>query len=391
MKRLKTLLILCLTLSLTVSAQETGIQFFHGTWQEGVAKAKQENKKIFIDFFTEWCGPCLNMALTVFPLPTVGEAYNKNFVCMKIDAEKGEGAELAKKYMVRSYPSYIFVDPATEEMVHRSGGNKPAADFIADTKGALDPKLSSIYLEKKYASGDYDTDFLMDYIRGRKTAGSRNVVKDFDKLISMGVKLTDPKIWALFNECVGGYDNVYIKQISDNYEQFCSLFGKEVVDKKLSDATQFAPEEFIKGLCDFNGKDYNLKTIKMSRLFRENKWDEAWAYVDQLITDPTVDQKDFVERLSFYTRVNPDYTDKNLTFEQLLTKIRYTRYVAYNMYDRDKAMTHYYYAIALEYLIQRSQQEGKAIPADFFATPKYGKQEYSMRHPLLKAKPGRQK
>lgn len=131
---------------LSATAQESGIRFFHGSWDEAVTLAKKEKKKIFIDFFTEWCGPCLNMALTVFPLPQVGEMYNKNFVCLKIDAEKGEGRELAKKYGIHSYPSYIFVNPKTETLIHRSGGNKPAADFIADAEGALDPKLSSVYL-----------------------------------------------------------------------------------------------------------------------------------------------------------------------------------------------------------------------------------------------------
>ena len=185
-------ILLLIAILLPAHAQESGIRFFHGSWDEAVALAKKEKKKIFIDFFTEWCGPCLNMALTVFPLPQVGEMYNKNFVCLKIDAEKGEGRELAKKYGIHSYPSYIFVNPKTQKLIHRSGGNKPAADFIADAEGALDPKLSSVYLTEKYKSGKYDSDFLIDYIHRQKVSGNRNVQKDFDKLIEMGGKLTDP-------------------------------------------------------------------------------------------------------------------------------------------------------------------------------------------------------
>ncbi len=386
MKKYITLLLLTVLL-LPASAQESGIRFFHGTWSEAVDKAKQENKKIFIDFFTEWCGPCLNMALTVFPLPQVGELYNNNFVCLKIDAEKGEGVALAKKYGVFSYPNYVFVDPETEEMIHRSGGNKPVADFMADVQGALNPKLSSIYLEKKYQSGDYDTDFLIDYIRGKKVSGNRNVVKDFDKLISMGAKLTDEKVWNLYCECVGGYDNSYVKQISDNYAQFVSLFGKQAVDKKLAEATAYAPKAFTQSLCDFEGKAYNQKMADLSRLFREKNYDAAWAEVDKLIADTTIDQDKFLKQLSFYTRIDPKYSDADLSFEQLAMKLRYTRYIAYNQYERDDAYIHYYYAIGLEYLCRRALKEGKTLPADLFEAPQSGKTEYSMRHPLLKQKP----
>lgn len=80
-----------------------GIAFFHGTWQETLAKAKSENKLVFVDFYTQWCGPCLNMAQTVFVLPEVGAFYNANFVSAKIDTENGEGIELAKKWFIRHF------------------------------------------------------------------------------------------------------------------------------------------------------------------------------------------------------------------------------------------------------------------------------------------------
>src|SRR5476649_1062437 len=84
-------------------AQDKCIQFDHSTWAELLAKAKQQNKMIFVDAYTTWCGPCKWMAKNVFTNDTVAEFYDKTFICAKIDMEKGEGPELAKKYEVRAY------------------------------------------------------------------------------------------------------------------------------------------------------------------------------------------------------------------------------------------------------------------------------------------------
>ena len=41
-------------------------------------------------------------------------------------------------------------------------------------------------MDKKYAEGKYDLDFLKDYIRYKKASGSREGQKYFDELISKG-------------------------------------------------------------------------------------------------------------------------------------------------------------------------------------------------------------
>lgn len=370
-------------------AQDTGIKFFKGSWDEAVAKAKKEKKKIFVDFYTEWCGPCLNMALTVFTYPEVGAVYNDKFVCVKIDAEKGEGKELAQKYMVRSYPTYAFIDPKTQELVHRSGGNKPAADFIADVDGAMNKKLSSIYLDAKYESKDFDLNFMKDYIRMKKVSGGSSIAaKLFDEMIEMGASLEHKGVWDLYVKCVSGYDNPYVKQISSNYSKFVSLYGAEAVDAKLASATSYAPLELLNSLCDFEGKSSNIEMRKISSLFQSKNYKEAFAAVEMAINNKTIDHETLIHSISFYVRLNPKYNNSD-SFELLALKVKWLRYIAYNKYVRDDAMTHYYYATGLEMLIKKANEEGVEIPAFVFDEPTIGKTEYDMRHPLLKHKPTR--
>ncbi|PXY03203.1 thioredoxin [Marinifilum breve] len=117
MKKLKMVLfvgVVMMFLSTTVNAQ--GIEFFHGTYAEAQAKAKKEGKQLFMDFYTSWCGPCKVMAKKYFTLESVGKVYNKKYICLKIDAEKGEGPEIAKKYGVKAYPTLIFADHSGKEM-----------------------------------------------------------------------------------------------------------------------------------------------------------------------------------------------------------------------------------------------------------------------------------
>lgn len=73
-------------------------------------KAKAENKLVFIDFYTSWCLPCKLMDEDVFTDKAFGEYMNKHFVSVKIDAEQGNGPNLAALYGVKSYPTLLFVD-----------------------------------------------------------------------------------------------------------------------------------------------------------------------------------------------------------------------------------------------------------------------------------------
>lgn len=93
-----------------------GTQFFKGTFAQALAKAKQENKKLMVDCYTLWCGPCRYMATNVFPNDTLGKFMNEHFVCVKLDMEHGEGPERNKIFHVKAYPTFIFFDADGKEM-----------------------------------------------------------------------------------------------------------------------------------------------------------------------------------------------------------------------------------------------------------------------------------
>ena len=80
----------------TSSSAQEGIVFSDGTWFQLLEKAKKEDKVIFMDAYTTWCGPCKKMARETFTQKSVGEFYNTNFINVKMDMEKGEGIQLAR-------------------------------------------------------------------------------------------------------------------------------------------------------------------------------------------------------------------------------------------------------------------------------------------------------
>jgi thiol:disulfide interchange protein len=74
-------------------------------------EAKKTGKIIFIDAYTEWCGPCKKMAATSFMDSKVASTFNSKFINLKIEMEKNaDGPDVARMYGVKAYPTLIFID-----------------------------------------------------------------------------------------------------------------------------------------------------------------------------------------------------------------------------------------------------------------------------------------
>lgn len=149
MKRLLIALVFSLVSSPVWAA---GMEFFHGTFDEALAEAKKQKKLLFVDVYTDWCGPCKMMSADVFPSDVAGDFYNVNFINYKLDAEKGEGPDVTERYPVSGYPTFWFID-GNGELVKQAAGGMDAKIFVELGREALGQGLSYEEMQAKYDTG----------------------------------------------------------------------------------------------------------------------------------------------------------------------------------------------------------------------------------------------
>ena len=166
-----------------------GINFRQDDWQNVVSQAKAQKKLIFVDIYTTWCGPCKEMDKKTFTDISVGDKFNARFINYKVDAEKGFGINLAKRYNVTSYPTCLFID-ANENPVYKQEGLLRAPDLLKEADMVLNNQANSKplwTLDKLYNDGRRDSEFLNEYIAVRSlysNIDNRDLVEEYVKSLT---------------------------------------------------------------------------------------------------------------------------------------------------------------------------------------------------------------
>ena len=232
---MKKILVFIVALFLCSNVFSQGINFEHGTFAEALAKAKKENKMVFMDCYTSWCGPCKMMTKKIFPQKEVGEYFNAHFVNFKVDMEKGEGIELKNKYGVKAFPTLLFMD-ANGEVLHTTVGGSGATGLINQAKKAVDPTQRIAAKAKKYEEGNREPALVANYIdmlykqfnnEKMKAVGTdylsnlatKELLKkdNFDILLRVGAKYTDESY----------------QYVKNNKEQFLKLSDEKTLERFL--------------------------------------------------------------------------------------------------------------------------------------------------------------
>ena len=109
-----------------------------------MAKAKKENRLIFIDAYTDYCQPCMLMVKNVFSLNAVADFYNQNFINLKMHF--GKEKELAEKYGTSGYPAFLFIN-GDGKLVYMESGYTEGDEFIGYGKTALEKAKGIEFIE----------------------------------------------------------------------------------------------------------------------------------------------------------------------------------------------------------------------------------------------------
>lgn len=159
----KTIFALALVIISGHLAQAEGIKFENLSLEQGLAKAKRENKKVFIDVFATWCGPCKFLSSNVFVDGDLGDFMNKHFVNLKLDGELEDGEQLMIDFSLDAYPTMLFLDE-NGSFLNKIVGAVGADEIKLVASETIFPETSVLYqMNKKYTEGNRDRAFLAEY------------------------------------------------------------------------------------------------------------------------------------------------------------------------------------------------------------------------------------
>lgn len=227
-----------------------GIHFKPGTLAKILATAQKEKKLVFVDCYTTWCGPCKWMEENIYVNDTVAVKYNSLFINAKINMEKGEGVEIAKKYNISAYPTLLYLD-TNGRVLHRVCGAKNVSEIIEAAEIALNPKKQISEYSKQLNTGKITDELAYTYFRLLENA-CLPVIPQVKKYLSMQKtsNLTTPFNWKIINEHVH-YSWPTFKELEKNKNAFAKLYTIDSVDKKLeTEYTIKLQEACFKGDAD---------------------------------------------------------------------------------------------------------------------------------------------
>lgn len=276
MNRLITLLILLSACLGAAVAQ--GVQFVNKSFAEALEQARKENKMLFVDCYTSWCGPCKMLARDVFPQKEVGDFFSSKFVAIQMDMEKGEGPQRQKKWDVNAYPTLIVFNNDGTERFRIVGAENDAHKFIDTLSNSLTKHATSY--EVAYKQGDRSKATVLAYIEELKKNYNTSKLKQVLSAYLADNReelLTDSAIFKLFTENITDpHDSLFLWAYKHKAD-FIKRYGQQAGETLESYWPRGCRQTYIYDGDTFKGYDPQ-KMDEYEQFMRENGVGKAAVY-----------------------------------------------------------------------------------------------------------------
>ncbi len=215
--------------------------------------------------------------------------------------EKGDNVALAKKYEVRAYPTYLFLD-SDGKLVHKGLGSMPAAQFVEVAKVAADTENNYAALSKKIKSGDRSYATIKKFLdQNPYDSGNGALVDSYFQTLSENQIYTQEN-WDMFNNYVNDISSESFRFFIENREKIAEFIGKDKTDQKITNALSAAYNQYpakedelkkidsqlfaaAKSKVDFAKAYRNYNQAKDDKAVWDNLWKVATPYLN-LSTNP---------------------------------------------------------------------------------------------------------
>ncbi len=238
-----------------MSANAQGVNFIEGQPLADVLKmAKDQSKLVFVDCYTEWCGPCKMMATKEFVKKEAGDYFNAKFMNFKIDMEKGEGPEVAKKYDVAAYPTFLILE-SNGDLRGRCVGSAAIDKFIEKVEAVLKEEKGLPWYQRKFKEGERGEQFLKEYVNILNENYMRDEIKNVTSVLlegKSGAQIASDK--DLFGAFLGGGYTPYDETFLSVYKERATIESQqgERAIKQLDNTWR----QYAMVSLQFDGKTY---------------------------------------------------------------------------------------------------------------------------------------
>ncbi len=264
---------------------QTGMVFETASFADIKAKAKRENKLIFMDCYTTWCGPCKTMAKETFTQKEVGDYFNPRFVNAKFDMEKeGDGTTISEEYEIKCYPNLLVLD-ADGNILHRASGYKDAEEFINFAKTAQDPTKRFAAIKAAYERNKTNKEKTRDYLTylGGTCLPTEEVAKNYMTMLNES-DYQDPQNWSVISEHAIDFNGSAFQYIAAHWDDFVKEHGAEDLEKYAQKVLYTHAEQMVndeKSTAEINQFVAQVRAMKISSVSEKDLFEITLYFLSQ--------------------------------------------------------------------------------------------------------------